>query len=70
MSDQTIETILTEDRRYPPPPDFAALAVARPDIYEREFEEFWESEGRARALEMAHTLRIQNLTLDALRHLD
>ena len=48
MSDQTIETILTEDRRYPPPPDFAALAVARPDIYEREFEEFWESEGRER----------------------
>jgi ArsR family transcriptional regulator len=33
------------------------------------FEQLWESEGRARALEMAHTLRIQNLTLDALRHL-
>ena len=48
MSDQTIETIFVEDRRYPPPPDFAALAVARPDIYEREFEEFWESEGRER----------------------
>ena len=48
MSDQTIETIFTEERRYPPPPDFAALAVARPDIYEREFEEFWESEGRER----------------------
>ena len=44
MSDQTIETIFTEERRYPPPPEFAALAVARPDIYEREFEEF----GRAR----------------------
>ena len=48
MSDQTIETIFTEERRYPPPPEFAALAVARPDIYEREFEEFWESEGRER----------------------
>ena len=48
MSDQTIETIFVEDRRYPPPPDFAALAVARPDIYERSFEEFWESEGRER----------------------
>ena len=48
MSDQTIETIFVEERRYPPPPDFAALAVARPDIYEREFEEFWESEGRER----------------------
>src|SRR6185312_10994278 len=46
VSDQTIETIFTEERRYPPPPEFAALAVARPDIYEREFEEFWESEGR------------------------
>ncbi len=48
MSDQTIETIFVEDRRYPPPPDFAALAVAQPDIYERDFEEFWESEGRER----------------------
>ena len=48
MSDQTIETIFTEERRYPPPPDFAALAVAQPDIYERDFEEFWESEGRER----------------------
>ena len=48
MSDQTIETIFTEDRRYPPPPEFAALAVAQPDIYERDFEEFWESEGRER----------------------
>ena len=48
MSDQTIETIFVEDRRYPPPPEFAALAVAQPDIYERGFEEFWESEGRER----------------------
>ena len=48
MSDQTIETIFTEERRYPPPPEFAALAVAQPDIYERDFEEFWESEGRER----------------------
>jgi hypothetical protein len=28
----TIETIFTEDRRYPPPPDFAAQANAKPDI--------------------------------------
>jgi acetyl-CoA synthetase len=48
VSDHTIETIFTEDRRYPPPPDFAALAVAQPDIYERDFDEFWESEGRER----------------------
>ena len=48
MSEQTIETMLLEERRYPPPPEFAAQAVARPDIYERDFEEFWESEGRER----------------------
>ena len=48
MSEHTISTIFVEERRYPPPPDFAALAVARPDIYERDFEEFWESEGRER----------------------
>ncbi len=48
MSDQTIETILTEERCYPPPPEFAAAAVAQPDVYERGFEEFWESEGRER----------------------
>src|SRR5438093_7441901 len=43
-----IETILLEERRYPPPPDFAAQANAQPDIYERHFEEFWETEGRER----------------------
>ena len=43
-----IETILLEERRYPPPPDFAAQANAQPDIYERGFEEFWEAEGRER----------------------
>ena len=48
MSEQTIETMFLEERRYPPPPEFAAKAVAQPDIYERDFEEFWESEGRER----------------------
>src|SRR5256885_15464426 len=43
-----IETILLEERRYPPPPEFAAQANAQPDIYERDFEEFWESEGHER----------------------
>src|SRR5262249_58754152 len=48
-SDQpAIETILLEERRYPPPQDFAAQANAQPDIYERDFEEFWESEARER----------------------
>jgi len=45
---QAIETALLEERRYPPPPEFAAQANAQPDIYERAFEEFWETEGRER----------------------
>jgi acetyl-CoA synthetase len=45
---QTIETILLEERRYPPPPEFAAQANAQPEIYERGFEEFWETEARER----------------------
>ncbi|MDX6506359.1 MAG: acetyl-CoA synthetase, partial [Gaiellaceae bacterium] len=45
---QTIETILLEERRYPPPPEFAAQANAQPEIYERDFEEFWAAEGRER----------------------
>jgi len=45
---QTIETILTEDRRYSPPPEFAAQANAQPEIYDRALDEFWEAEGRER----------------------
>jgi acetyl-CoA synthetase len=45
---QAIETLFLEERRYPPPEDFAAQANAQPDIYERSFEEFWETEGRER----------------------
>jgi len=48
VSDQTIEALFLEERRYPPPPEFAAQANAQPDIYEREFEEFWETNGRER----------------------
>jgi acetyl-CoA synthetase len=43
-----IETMFLEERRYPPSADFAAQANAQPDIYERDFEEFWETEGRER----------------------
>src|SRR4051794_29616259 len=43
-----IDTLFLEERRYPPPPDFAAQANAQPDIYDRDFEEFWETEGRER----------------------
>src|SRR3954468_437542 len=37
-----------EERRYPPPPDFAAQANAQPSIYDETFEAFWEREGRER----------------------
>jgi len=43
-----IETMLLEERRYPPSEDFVAQANARPDIYERDWREFWETEGRER----------------------
>jgi acetyl-CoA synthetase len=44
----SIETMFLEERRYPPPPEFAAQANAQPDIYERDWQEFWETEGRER----------------------
>ncbi len=47
-----IEALLEESRRFPPPPDFAAQANAKPGIYaeaERDFEAFWA--GWARTLE-------------------
>jgi acetyl-CoA synthetase len=48
LSEGAIETLLDEERRYPPPPDFAAQANAQPDIYELSFEELWEREGLER----------------------
>jgi acetyl-CoA synthetase len=48
MSEQTIDTLLLEERRYPPQPDFAAQANAQPEIYERDLDEFWETNGRER----------------------
>ena len=39
-----IDTLLAEERRYPPPPEFAAQANAQADIYERDFEELWRAE--------------------------
>src|SRR5438046_7573020 len=44
----TIETSLLEERRYPPPTDFASQANAQPEIYDRDFDEFWETEARER----------------------
>jgi acetyl-CoA synthetase len=43
-----IDTLFLEERRFPPADDFAARANAQPEIYDRDFEEFWESEGRER----------------------
>jgi acetyl-CoA synthetase len=43
-----IETILLEEREYPPPEEFAAQANAKADIYDRDWQEFWETEGRER----------------------
>ena len=43
-----IETMFLEERRYAPPEEFAQQANAQPDIYDREFDEFWEAEGRER----------------------
>ena len=48
MSDATIETLLAEDRRFPPSSEFATQANAQPDIYDLSFEELWEREGRER----------------------
>jgi acetyl-CoA synthetase len=45
---QAIETMFLEERRYEPPPDFAAQANAKPDIYDRDPDEFWETEARER----------------------
>ncbi len=48
MSDHAIDTMLLEERRYPPPDDFAAQANAKPELYDEPFEAFWEREGRER----------------------
>jgi acetyl-CoA synthetase len=38
--------MLLEERRYPPPAEFAAHANANAEIYEQDYEAFWESEAR------------------------
>jgi acetyl-CoA synthetase len=43
-----IDTLLLEERRYPPDEHFASQANATAEIYERDWHEFWEEEGRAR----------------------
>jgi len=46
--EHAIDTLMVEGRRYPPPPDFATQANAGPDVYERDPEEFWRTEGQER----------------------
>ena len=48
MSGAAIETLLAEERRYPPSPEFTAQANAQPDLYDTPFEDLWEREGRER----------------------
>ena len=43
-----IETMLLEERRYPPAAEFARRANAKPDVYDVPLEEFWEREARGR----------------------
>jgi len=47
-TERAIDTLLLEERRYPPPPGFAAQANARPELYDEPLEAFWEREGRER----------------------
>ncbi len=48
QSGHAIDTLFLEERRYPPPPDFAAHANAKADIYNKSLDDFWEAEGRSR----------------------
>ncbi|MEA2667959.1 MAG: acetyl-CoA synthetase, partial [Chloroflexota bacterium] len=43
-----IESMQLEERRYPPPPEFAKNANAKADIYDRAFEDFWKEEALKR----------------------
>ena len=48
MTDQ-LATLLSERRRFPPPADFAARALATPELYQRAARDrlaFWEDEAR------------------------
>ena len=48
MTDQ-LSTLLSEQRRFPPPAEFAARAAATPELYRRAKADrlaFWEAEAR------------------------
>jgi acetyl-CoA synthetase len=49
MSNETLANLMHEERRFPPSPEFAAAAVAGPDIYEQAAADrlgFWEAQAR------------------------
>ena len=46
--EHAIENLFLEERRYPPPPEFAAQANAQPGIHDEGFEAFWQREARER----------------------
>jgi acetyl-CoA synthetase len=49
MSEQhAIDTLFDEERRFPPPPAFAASANAQPGLYDEGFEELWTRCARER----------------------
>jgi len=39
-----IDTLLGEERRYPPPPEFTAQANVGAEVYEQDFEDLWRAE--------------------------
>ena len=43
-----IESMQLEERRYPPPPEFAKNANAKADIYNKPLEDFWKEEAQKR----------------------
>ena len=45
-TEQNIDTLFLEERRYPPEAAFTAQANAQPGIYDEDFDAFWEREGR------------------------
>jgi len=45
-SEQDIETMQVEERRYPPSPEFRKQANAQPEIYNRGFDRFWTEESK------------------------
>ena len=53
-----IQTLLDEERRFPPDPEFAAQANAKPEIYDLDPDAFWDAQARERVswLEDFHTL--------------